>query len=96
MSSTGSLSDKAACEFVAAGLEKLVVLPLVTAEDEERWGQECASFETALESHFPTFELEHHVHHFFTDTDIRRKESGYRDRQHREVADYIRRLRHGH
>lgn len=95
MASTDSPTDKAAAEFVAAQLERLVALPLVTEDDEQRWGEECASFESALESRFPAFELEHHVQHFFTDTDIRRKEAGYRDRQHREISDYIRRLRYG-
>jgi hypothetical protein len=93
MAFTSSSTDKAAAEFVAAQLEKLMALPLVTDEDEERWGAECASFEKELESRFPTFALEHHVEHFVTDTDIRRKEAGYKDRQHREISDYIRRLR---
>ena len=96
MASTSSSTDKAAAGFVAAGLGKLPALPLVTEAEEERWGQECASFETALGSRFPAYELEHHVQHFFTDTDIRRRESGYRDRQHGEISDYIRRLRDGH
>lgn len=87
--------EKAAAEFVAAQLEKLLALPLVTDEDEQRWGEACACFETALESRFPAFELEHHVHHFFTDTDIRRKDRGYRDRQHRAISEYIWRLRFG-
>ena len=95
MASMSSSTDRAAGEFVAEQLEKLMALPLVTDEDEERWGAECASFESALESRFPAFPLEHHVEHFFTDTDIRRKESGYKDRQHREISDYVRRLRYG-
>ena len=96
MPSTDSPTDRAAAEFAAEQLERLVGLPLDTPEDEERWGSECASFQTALETRFPTFELEHHVWHFFTDTDIRRKEAGYRQRQHQAVADYISRLRYGH
>jgi hypothetical protein len=95
MASSDSSTDKAAAEFVAAWLERLVALPLDTSEDEERWGSECASFQTALEARFPAFELEHHVWHFFTDTDIRRKEAGYRQRQHEAIVDYIRRLRYG-
>ena len=96
MASTDSPPDKAAAEFVAAQLERLVALPLDTSEDEERWGSECGSFQTALETRFPTFELEHHVWHFFTDTDIRRKDADYIQRQHQAVADYIGRLRHDH
>jgi hypothetical protein len=95
MASPNSPTDKAAAEFVAAELEKLLALPLVTDEDEERWRAKCASFESALESRFPAFPLKHHVEHFFTDTDIRRKEPGYKDRQHREISDYIRKLRYG-
>ena len=96
MTSTDSPTDRAAAEFVAEQLERLVVLPLDTPADEERWERECASFQAALEKRFPTFELEHQVWHFFTDTDIRRKDAGYRQRQHQAVADYIGRLRYGH
>ena len=95
MTSTSLSADRAAAEFVATQLEMLMALPLVTDEDEERWGLECAGFESALESRFPAFALEHQVEHFFTDTDIRRKEAGYKDRQHREISDYVRRLRYG-
>jgi len=90
-----SPTDRAAAEFVAERLERLVGLPLDTPEDEKRWGSECAIFQTALATHFPTFELEHQVWHFFTDTDIRRKEAGYRQWQHEVVANYIIRLRYG-
>ena len=83
-----------AAEFVATELERLIALPLDTPEDAERWDTECASFQTALETRFSTFELEHHVWHFITDSDIRRKDAGYRDRQHQAVTDYVRRLRH--
>lgn len=89
MATKNSSIDKAAAGFVATQLEKLLALPLITDEDEQRWGDECAGFETDLESRFPAFELEHNVHHFFTDTDIRRKDAGYRDLQHREISDYI-------
>ena len=83
-----------AAEFVAAELERLIALPLATPEDEQQWDTECASFQTALEARFPTFELEHHVWHFITDSDISRKDAGYRERQHQAVTDYVRRLRH--
>jgi hypothetical protein len=96
MASADLPTDKAAAGFVAKQLEQLLALPLDTPEDEERWASDCASFQTALETRFPTFELEHHVWHFFTDTDIRRKDAGYRHRQHQAVASYIRRLRDGH
>lgn len=96
MASGSSSSEKPASEFVAAGLEKLLALPLVTDEDEERWRQACGNFERDLKSRFPGFELEHHVQHFFTDTDIRRKEAGYKERQHAAISDYIRRLRYDH
>jgi hypothetical protein len=84
-----------AAEFVAGQLERLISLPLDKQEDAERWDNECASFQKALETRFPTFEVEHHVWHFFTDSDIRRKDAAYRERQHQAVADYIKRLRRG-
>ncbi len=45
-------------------------LPLDTLEDVERWDIACADFQTALETRFPSFPLEHHVEHFLTDSDI--------------------------
>ena len=94
MASTDSSTDKIAAEFVAAQLERLISFPLDTIEDAELWDTECARFQRALETQFPKFEVEHHVWHFFTDSDIRRKNAGYRQRQHQAVADYIRRLRY--
>jgi hypothetical protein len=84
--------SEAAC-FVADGLEHLVQLPLTSAEDLEVWENVCDAFQKELETRFPELELEHHIWHFFSDSDIRLKESGYRDSQHRAVLDYIRRLR---
>lgn len=95
MTST-SPTDRAAAEFAAEHLERLVALPLDTPADQERWERECASFQTALETRFPTFELDHHVGHYFTDTDIRRTDEGYSQRQHQAVAAYVGRLRYGH
>jgi len=82
-------------QYLADQLEFLMALPLATAEDAERWDKECANVQTTLESQFSEFEPEHFVWHFFTDSDIRRKDAGYRQRQHHAVSDYIARLRHG-
>jgi hypothetical protein len=96
MASTDSPSDKAAAEFLAGALERLMSLPLDTQEDAERSDVECADVQTALETRFPSFEVEHHVGHFFDDSDIRQKDAGYRQRQHQAIADYVARLRHAH
>ena len=94
MSFTSAPADKAAADFVAAELERLMSLPLDTLEDVERWDIACADFQTALEARFPRFPLEHHVEHFFTDSDIRQKDAGYRQKQHQAISDYVTRLRH--
>jgi hypothetical protein len=94
MSFTSAPVDKAAADFVAAELERLMSLPLDTLEDVERWDIVCADFQTTLEARFPSFPLEHHVEHFFTDSDIRQKDAGYRQKQHQAISDYVTRLRH--
>jgi hypothetical protein len=94
MSFTSAPPDKAAADFVAIELERLMSLPLDTLEDVERWDIACADFQTALETRFPSFPLEHHVEHFLTDSDIRQKDAGYRQKQHQAISDYVTRLRH--
>jgi len=94
MAGTGPTSNETAAQYLAAQLEHLMALPLATAEDAERWDSECADVQTALETRFPGFEPEHFVWHFFTDSDIRRKDAGYRERQHKAISECISRLRH--
>jgi hypothetical protein len=94
MSAIDSATDKAAASFLAGELERLMALPLETADDVEHWDVECAKVQTELETRFPSFEIEHHVDHFFTDSDIRQRDAGYRQRQHQAISDYVRRLRH--
>jgi hypothetical protein len=94
MSFTSAPADKAAAGFVAAELERLMSLPLDTPEDAKRWDVACADFQTTLEARFPSFEVEHHVWHFFADSDIRQKDAGYRQKQHQAISDYVTRLRH--
>ena len=79
--------------FVADYLERLIALPLVTETDEVLWDKVSASLQTMVQSQFPEFEFEHHVWHFLTDSDIRRTDGQYRERQHRAIVDYIKRLR---
>jgi hypothetical protein len=95
MAGTSSKSNESGAEYLAAQLERLLRLPLGTSEDVEKWDKECAAVQTELESRFPAFEVEHHLWHFFTDSDIRCKDPGYRQRQHQAVSEYIERLRHG-
>jgi hypothetical protein len=93
MKSKDSQPDQVAAEFVATNLERLISLPLDSPEDMKRWENECANFQKLLETRSPAFEVEHHIWHFFTDSDIRQKDIGYKQRQHQAVADYIRGLR---
>jgi len=94
MASTEPTTNETAAQYLAAQLERLMALPLATAEDAERWDSECADVQTALETRFPGFKPEHFVWHFFTDSDIRRKDVGYSQRQHNAISEYISRLRH--
>ena len=94
MSFTSAPADKAAADFVATELERLISLPFDTPEDAKRWDVACADFQTAIETRFPSFAIEHHVEHFFTDSDIRQKDAGYRQKQHQTISDYVTRLRH--
>jgi hypothetical protein len=86
-------TEQDAREFLANELERLMALPLNSPADTERWDVECAAVQTELETRFPNFQLEHFSQHYFVDSDIRQKDAGYRDRQHRAVRDYISRLR---
>jgi hypothetical protein len=95
MASTDSGNDRAAADFLAEALEKLLSLPLDTPEDAERWEVECADVEAGLERRFPGFTVEDQVWHFFSDSDIRQKDGGYRQRQHQAITDYVTRLRRG-
>ena len=90
-----SATDKAAAEFLADELERLMSSPLDTLEQAKRWDTDCADVMTVLETRFPRFEIEHHVWHFFADADIRRRDPGYRRQQHQAIADYVTRLRNG-
>ncbi len=84
-----------AAEYLAGQLERLMALPLVSPQDVGRWDRECAEVQFTLEQRFPDFQFEHEVMHFFDDSDIRQKDAGYRQRQHRYISDYVARLRHG-
>ncbi|MGO9587019.1 MAG: hypothetical protein ACLP2Y_12555 [Limisphaerales bacterium] len=90
-----SSTDKAAAEFLADGLERLMSLPLDTLEQVKHWDTQCADVMTVLETRFPCFEIERHVWHFFADADIRQINPGYRQQQHQAIADYVTRLRNG-
>jgi hypothetical protein len=70
-----------------------MALPLATPAEVERWYDDCSTVEQTLEQQFPTFEPEHEFWHFCSDADIRSRDVGYRDRQHRLMSDYVRRLR---
>lgn len=70
-----------------------MALPLMSPSDLERWNEERFSVQRTLTQRFPSFEPEHEVWHYFDDSDIRFRESDYRDRQHRLMSEYVQRLR---
>ena len=70
-----------------------MALPLITPADVEQWYAESTAVQHALEHHFTTFPAAHEVWHFFSDADIRAREVGYRERQHRIMSEYVQRLR---
>lgn len=80
--------------FLADELERLIALPLATAADVGVWNQQCGSVRQELKQRFPDFEPEHELWHFFSDADIRARDSSYRECQHRSISGYIQRLRH--
>lgn len=80
-------------EYLASELERLMALPLTTPAEIAHWDGECATVQRTLEQRFPQFEFEHEVWHFFTDSDIRARDTGYRERQHRLMSEYVHRLR---
>jgi hypothetical protein len=86
-------SSNHAGAYLAEQIEQLMALPLATAADVERWYAESSTVEQSLRLRFPDFEPEHELCHFFSDADIRSRDSGYRDRQHRLMSEYVQRLR---
>ena len=81
-------------DWLAAELERLMALPLGTKSDVESWYSECDKTQHSLKERFPSFECWHEVWHFFADADIRVRDPGYRDYQHRLMTDYVAALRH--
>jgi len=96
MTFSDNSTDEMAAEFLAGELERLMSLPLDTLQQTRHWDSECTEVLVALETRFPCFNIEHHVWHFFADADIRQRDPGYRQQQHRAIADYITRLREPH
>src|SRR2546425_11374031 len=83
-----------AAEYLASQLERLMRLPLTTPAETETWEQECQSVQDTLKSQFPIFDPYHEIWHFFADADIRARDTGYRDYQHRLMSEYVQHLRH--
>ena len=82
-----------AADFLASQLERLMALPLTTPAEVEIWYGERDAVQEALQKQFPRFEPFHEVWHFFADADIRGRDVGYRDHQHRLMSDYLQHLR---
>lgn len=87
--------QKEAANFLADELERLMALPLETLDDAEAWEIESANMQTELEKRFPGFGFEETAEHFFTDSDIRQRDVGYRQWQHKRISEYVSRLRNG-
>jgi hypothetical protein len=87
-------SPKAA-DYLAAQLERLMALPLNSPAEVKKWYEERDAVKEVLEKEYPRFEPFHEVWHFFADADIRGRDSGYRDYQHRLMSDYVQDLRTG-
>ena len=83
-------------QFLADQLERLSRLPLTTADDVAAWDHQAAQLQTELEQRFPRLEFPHAIHHFLTDSDIRARDAGYRERQERFIAEYVARVRQEH
>jgi len=82
-----------AADYLAAQLERLMALPLATPAEVEIWYEERDAVQNALLKQFPQFEPFHEVWHFFADADIRSRDVGYRDHQHRLMSEYVQDLR---
>ncbi|MES2599058.1 MAG: hypothetical protein V4662_27265 [Verrucomicrobiota bacterium] len=85
--------SREAADFLSAQLERLMALPLVTPADVECWYQESGKVAQTLERQFPNFLPYQEVVHFFSDADIRARESGYCNSQHKAMSDYVQILR---
>src|SRR2546428_8068820 len=90
-----SPTDRAAAEFLAGELERLISLPLDTLEHARRWDVEAEKTMAAIDTLFPSFLFELQVWHFFADADIRQKDAVHQHQQHQYILNYITRLRHG-
>ncbi len=71
-----------------------MALPLVGKSEVEQWYSERDKTQQVLKERFPSFEFWHEVWHFLADADIRARDTGYRDYQHRLMTDYVAFLRH--
>ncbi len=82
-----------AANYLASQLERLMALPITSPAETDKWYEEVAAVKEAMKMQFPQFEPFHEIWHFFSDADIRRRDSGYRDRQHGIISEYVRHLR---
>lgn len=83
-----------AADYLAVELERLMALPLAAKSEVEQWYSERDKIQQVLKERFPNFEFWHEVWHFLADADIRCKDKGYREYQHRLMTGYVAFLRH--
>ena len=82
-----------ATTYLATELDRLMALPLTTPAEVEHWYEEAGAVGAALKHRFPHFEPDHEVSHFLCDADIRSRDSGYCERQHKFMSEYVQDLR---
>lgn len=68
---------------IAQDLKALSALPLLKKEDADIWDDEADRFRTKLYSIYEEVygDLPHELEHYLTDSDIRLKDAGYKERQ---------------
>lgn len=79
---------------LAADLKALSALPLLKKKDSEIWDDEADKFRSKLYSIYAEVSeyLPHELEHYLTDTDIRLKDSGYKERQEGFIRSLISKL----
>ena len=81
-------------EAIAADLKILSALPLLNEQDSEIWDDEADKFRSKLYSIYAEVsdDLPHELEHYLTDTDVRLKDPGYKERQESFIRSLISKL----
>ena len=79
--------------YLIPQLERLMAHPLATQADLDQWNAEADKVDKTRRDVFPDFEPLDIYYHFLSDPDIRIRDKGYLELQHKLVSEYIARLR---